>query len=260
MSSNNIDKHIAKKLKNRELKPSNSAWERLEIRLDSQEVTKKRNRFLYVGYAAGLALLISFGIFYFTGSNSKMPIKEVIVDTPIDTLEFNYQEVEQFIRNTDEAVVKVEEKIQESKEKSQLQKNKVTVTKESTFNEEEMFVKNIQNEKPPKKEVVADLNRFVVKKKEPTSRIKVNSDDLLFAVTHSPEEIKEYYAKHKLKREDVLKTIEEELKKSNLKIDPNIILAEVERSIDDEEFSGDFMQKLTSRISDIALAIVDRNK
>ena len=58
----------------------------------------------------------------------------------------------------------------------------------------------------------------------------------------------------------MLKTIEDELKKSNLKIDPNIILAEVERTIDDEEFKGDFMQKLKSKISDIAVAIVDRNK
>ncbi|AZJ35907.1 hypothetical protein [Tenacibaculum singaporense] len=258
MSSNNIDKHIAEKLKNRELKPSNSAWERLETRLDNQEATKKRNWFLYLGYAAGLALLISFVAFYFTGSDSKTPIEEVIVNTSIDTLKINNKGIEEFIKNTDEAVVELEKKKQEK----QLQNKKKTITETKTpILKEEIAFKNIQKEELPKEEVVAELNKPVKqKKKNSISRIKVNSDDLLFSVTHTPNEVKEYYAKHKLKREDVLKTIEDELKKSNLKIDPNTILAEVERTIDDEEYKGDFMQKLKSKISDIAVAIVDRNK
>ncbi|RSC93169.1 hypothetical protein [Tenacibaculum singaporense] len=259
MSSNNIDKHIAEKLKNRELKPSNSAWERLETRLDNQEATKKRNWFLYLGYAASLALLISFGVIYFIDSDSKTPIEEVIVNTSIDTLKINNKGIEEFIKNTDEAVVELEKKKQEK----QLQNKKKTITETKTpiLKEEKVF-KNIQNQELPREEeVVAKLDKpIVTKKKEFNSRIKVNSDDLLFSVTHTPNEVKEYYAKHKLKREDVLKTIEDELKKSNLKIDPNTILAEVERTIDDEEYKGDFMQKLKSKISDIAVAIVDRNK
>lgn len=257
MSSNNIDKHIAEKLKNRELKPSNSAWERLETRLDNQEATKKRNWFLYIGYAAGLALLISFVALYFTGSDSKTLIEEVIVNTSIDTLKINNKGIEKFIKNTDEAVVEFEEKKQEK----QLHNKKETITETKTsILKEEIAFKNIQKEELSKGEVV-ELNKSVKqKKKNSISRVKVNSDDLLFSVTHTPNEVKEYYAKHKLKREDVLKAIEDELKESNLKIDPSIILAEVERTIDDEEFKGDFMQKLKSRISDIAVAIVDRNK
>ncbi|AZJ31773.1 hypothetical protein SAMN05444344_2522 [Tenacibaculum mesophilum] len=259
MSSNNIDKHIAEKLKNRELKPSNSAWERLETCLDNQEATKKRNWFLYIGYAAGLALLISFVALYFTGSDSKTLIEEVIVNTSIDTLKINNKGIEKFIKNTDEAVVELEEKKQE---KQIRKKKKITVIRSSTLREEEKVFKSIQNQELPREEeVVAKMDKpIVTKKKEFNSRVKVNSDDLLFSVTHTPNEVKEYYAKHKLKREDVLKAIEDELKESNLKIDPSIILAEVERTIDDEEFKGDFMQKLKSRISDIAVAIVDRNK
>ncbi|WP_394421195.1 hypothetical protein [Tenacibaculum mesophilum] len=259
MSSNNIDKHIAEKLKNRELKPSNSAWERLETRLDNQEATKKRNWFLYIGYAAGLALLISFVALYFTGSDSKTLIEEVIVNTSIDTLKINNKGIEKFIKNTDEAVVELEEKKQEEQIRK---KKKITVIRSSTLREEEKVFKSIQNQELPREEeVVAKMDKpIVTKKKEFNSRVKVNSDDLLFSVTHTPNEVKEYYAKHKLKREDVLKAIEDELKESNLKIDPSIILAEVERTIDDEEFKGDFMQKLKSRISDIAVAIVDRNK
>ncbi|WGH75867.1 hypothetical protein P8625_01510 [Tenacibaculum tangerinum] len=258
MSSNNIDKHIAEKLQNRELKPSNSAWERLEDRLDNEEAIKKRNWFLYIGYAAGLALLISFGVFYFKDSDSQKNIEKVIVNIPIDTLNINNKGIEELIKETDEVVVKLEENKQE--ERFQDKKKPIVETKKPVLKEEVAY-ENIQNEKLPKEEVVvAELNKSVIKKKNSNSRIKVNSDDLLFSVTHTPEEIEEYYAKHRLKREDVLKTIEDELKKSNLKIDPNTILAEVERTIDDEEFKGDFMQKLKSKISDIAIAIVDRNK
>ncbi|MEE3999047.1 hypothetical protein V1T75_01765 [Tenacibaculum sp. FZY0031] len=260
MSSNNIDKHIAGKLKNRELTPSHSAWERLEARLDNEKAAKKKNWFLYVGYAASLALLISFVALYFTGSESKETIEEVIVTTPIDTLKINTKGIEKFLRNTDEAVVEIEENQQEKQLLKK--KKKITTTKNSTLKEKDIIFKKIQNKELPKEEeVVAKLDKpLVTKKKEFNSRVRVNSDDLLFAVTHSSEEVKEYYAKNKVKREDVLKTIEDELKKSNLKIDPNIILAEVERTIDDEEFKGDFMQKLKSKISDIAVAIVDRNK
>ena len=35
-------------------------------------------------------------------------------------------------------------------------------------------------------------------KKGSVSKIKINSDDLLFAVTHSTEEVKEYYANIRL--------------------------------------------------------------
>ena len=89
--------------------------------------------------------------------------------------------------------------------------------------------------------------------------IKINSDDLLYAVTHTSKEVKAYYAKYNINREDVLKTIKGELKKSNLKVDPNTILAEVERSIDDDYFENSFMKSLKRRVSDIAVAIAARN-
>ena len=88
----------------------------------------------------------------------------------------------------------------------------------------------------------------------------MNSDDLLYAVTHSPEEVKEYYANLKLNRNDVLDSIKIKLKKSNLKINPEIILAEVERSIEDDTYQGNFRNNLGRRISTIIVAVANRNK
>ena len=81
----------------------------------------------------------------------------------------------------------------------------------------------------------------------------------MYAVTHSSTEVKQYYAKHNLTRDDVLKTIKSELQKSNIKINPNTILAEVERTIGEEDFQNNFMKSLKTKISNIATVIASRN-
>ncbi len=96
-------------------------------------------------------------------------------------------------------------------------------------------------------------------KQDPNSSIKINSDDLLFAVTHNKEEVKTYYAKYNINRDDVLKTIQNQLKESNLKVNPSTILAEVERNIDEDAFQNNFMKSLKKRVTDIASAIASRN-
>ena len=96
-------------------------------------------------------------------------------------------------------------------------------------------------------------------KQDPHSRIKINSNDLLYAVTHSKEEVKAYYAKYNINRDEVLQSIQNQLNKSNFKIDANTILAEVERDIDEDDFQNNFMKSLKKRVSDIASAIASRN-
>ncbi|CAM1347698.1 hypothetical protein [Tenacibaculum crassostreae] len=264
MSTNKIDKHIADKLKNRELSPSPSAWERLSSQLDEHQNKKKTNWFLYFGYAAGVALLLSIGFRFFTASEPEIP-SEIIVETPIDTMKMKDIKIEELLTNTEEAIVQVEELKDETKtikkENFSPTNKSVKVKLKEERSEEIVAVKSILDEKSPKETVISSVDKKSIEAiKNTNSKIKVNSNDLLFAVTHNSEEIKEYYAKHKVKREDVLRTIESELKKSEFKIDPNVILAEVERTIDDEEYKGDFMQKLKLKISGIAVAFVERNK
>ena len=273
MSTNKIDKEIAEKLKDRTFKPSASAWERLSSQLDEQETKKKRNWFLYVGYAAGIALLFSVGISFFGEDSEIVPTKEIIVNAPIDTLQFDDSKLKE--------LVPVEEAIVESKNGDKRTKNQDT-RQEEINNKKSIVIVNkmkqslnnnktvvAKNDKPiikksiviPTKENTSKLKGVVIAKVDKTekqnnalekasnSRIKINSEDLLYSVTHSPTEVKAYYAKYNVDREDVLKTIKYELKKSNLKVNPNTILAEVERGIDDDLFQNNFMQKLKLKIS-----------
>ena len=57
----------------------------------------------------------------------------------------------------------------------------------------------------------------------------------------------------------LLKMIKIELKKSNLKVDPKIILAEVETTIKNDIFQNNFLKSLKVKITDIATAVASRN-
>lgn len=266
MRKDKIDKHIERTLRNRELKPSASAWERLNTQLDQETFKKKKNRFFYINVAASVVLLASISFFYLIKDNDEGIKEEVIVDTVIDTLELKEFYIKDIIE--EKVVVKVETTKKENVVKKE---NKLTKPKEikepniliiaaiseiekveSVFAEDQDL--KILNEGKNKTSIEVD------KKGDFDSKIKINSEDLLFAVTHTKEEVRAYYAKNKINRKDVLDTIQKELIKSDLKIKPEKILAEVEKTLEKEEFKGDFFQKIKIKISDIAVAITDRNK
>lgn len=262
MQKNNIDTHFADKLKDREINPSISAWERLSVQLDKEQQKKKRKRFIYLSYAASIAVLISIGFFYESNDNI-VNIENTIVNASLDTLkikDINLHEIspiEEAIVNKDKTVVDNEtpskriEKLAVKKYRRATESVMAIVEKTPLDKEKDALIDE-------KRKVISVVN--IQKNKVVRPRIKVNSDDLLFAVTHSQQEVKEYYAAYKIKRKDMLDTIQKELIRSNLKINPETILAEVEYDIEEADFKQNFMQKFKSKMSDVIVAIADRNK
>ena len=262
MQKNNIDTHFADKLKERKINPSISAWERLSIQLDKEHQKKRKKRLFYLSYAASVAVLISIGFFY-EGNDTIVNIENTIVEATLDTLKMKGVNLNE-IMPIEKAVVKLAKTDVENEVPFK-------IVKKSTFKNTESIVENVKafavrkivdEEKAPVLEKNGNfLNvKKIQKKKVVSPRIKVNSNDLLFAVTHSQQEVKEYYAKYKIKRKDMLDTIQKELMKSNLKINPETILAEVEYDIEEADFKQNFLQKFKSKMSDVIVAIADRNK
>ena len=251
MQKSKIETHIADKFKDREIAPSSSAWERLSVQLDKEETKKKKNWILYLSYAAGIALLISIG-FYTKNDVVDNVIENTIVNTLVDTIKIKEIDLKEIVP-VEEAVVKLE---------------KTTKKSETAFKQQKKVKKDIENhaesialntEKPTLK-ILDKVEDLKTKKYKKATRITVNSDDLLYAVTHSSEEVKQYYSKYKINRNEVLKTIEKELLKSNLKINPEAILAEVEYDTEETDFQQNFLQKFKLKVSDVIVAIADRNK
>ena len=267
MKTNKLDNNIKEKLQNRTFKPSASAWERLSSQLDEQPQQKKRGWFFYIGAAASILLLLAIGIQFLSSDDETKVIKtnHIIVDTKIDSVNID-KKINEFINEIpiEEALVKTDSVKSKKKEKVptkidliERKTNKTVIRQPVVIAEVTKIDKktnnSIKKEQIQKSDVLSNL------KQNPNSRIKINSDDLLFAVTHSSSEVEAYYTKNNLTREDVLKTIKSELKKTNIKVNPNTILAEVERNIGQEDFQNKFMKSIKKRVSDLATAIASRN-
>jgi hypothetical protein len=271
---NHLDKNIKQKLANRTFTPSASAWERLEVQLsNTPEEKKKKGWLFFAGIAASIAVLITVSISFFINKNGIVQHKEIIVENTIDTLNIKQNINKMFDEvKVEEAVVNNETSIKKEATASSKITEKENTVKEINLPERIKLNKEFKNNLDPKKEIVAEAtsskeNVNVSAEKQPkkilkkntNNSIKINSDDLLYAVTHSQKEVDAYYVKHQISREDVLKTIKNELKKSDINIKPETILAEVERSIGDEDFQNNFMKSLKKKVSDIATAFASRN-
>ncbi|GGH03875.1 hypothetical protein GCM10011416_23680 [Polaribacter pacificus] len=256
METNNIDKLLRAALKERSIAPSASAWDRLSDALDTQEAAPKKKR-VFWRYAASIAILISVG-YFLVPSDKIEPVlpNNVVVQPVIDTTNF----VKPTFKNTvpvEEVIVSVPEPEVLSKEKK---KSKSTLNTPKQVQKKTAVIASLDKE--TQKEPVKNTAKSDSTKQEPvkqSTRIRVNSADLLFAVTNSPKEVKAYYAKYNVNRDEVLKSIEKELQKTSLKIDAQTVLAEVERTIDEETFKKSFMQTVKGKITGLATAFSNRN-
>ena len=268
MKTNKIDQNIKKKFDNRILEPSASAWERLSVQLDEQPKQKKIGWFFYIAAAASILLLVTIGYQFLSSDSSNFTPVQEVVKTPIDKTIIDAK-IEEFINEipVEEALVKeevnentnpkrIDRNIETSQKLKSIAKTKV---KESTESKGLAFVDKNQITNQKNNKVNVDDKVIPSIKETINSNIKVNAEDLLYAVTHTSREVKSYYAKYNMNRDDLLNTIKLELKKSNLKVNPNSILAEVERTIDDDDFQNNFLKSLKSKVSDIASAIASRN-
>lgn len=267
MEINNIDKNIKEKFANRTFKPSASAWERLCAQLDEQPQKKKKGWFLYIGAAASILLLVSIGFQLFSDNTIEdKQMKEIIVVNPIDTTVID-EKTNSFMNEIliEKALVNVNEVGNKETKRNLIKTNFIETKKKSHIKNKLVLIANnkIEKVKINVDKNTSEDNPSAIKKEalqqNQNSRIKINSDDLLYAVTHNKDDVKTYYAKYKINREDVLKTIRKALKKSNIKVDSHLILAEVERTINEDDFQNNFMKSLKRKVSDLAIVIASRN-
>lgn len=284
METNNIDKIVSDSLKSRTIQPSNSSWERLSNQLDIAQEKKRKNWFLYVGYAASVLLLISVGFFMNTDDVLEPITPNTIVTAPVvDTTKFvkptlqNTIPTETVIVNVDE--VKSQKNTITKKRKPKVKQAKIIENNPIVIADANVDIKKENKNKLDKNRIIIDSNSLLnsvdnstttvaktkieipkaLKKIFKQTDIKINSDALLFAATNPTKDINEFYKKYNVDRNDVLKNIQKELQKVNLKIDANTLLTDVEKKIDEDTFRNSFMQVVKGKITGLASAISNRN-
>jgi hypothetical protein len=288
METNKIDKIVRDSLQSRTIKPSSSAWERLNDQLDAAAQPKRINWFRYAGYAASVLLLISVAFFINANDAIEPVIKNDIVTVPvttpvIDTTQFVKPSFKNTVQ-TETVIVKAEKK-EKKTQKESIVTNKTTELKVPNVVKESSRIviaanKVVNKKKPTNSRIkidsdallsaVTDTKKNEVKSTEiiipedsnrllKPSRIQINSNALLYAVSNPSKDIGEYYKKYNVDRNEVLKNIQKELYKVNLSIDAATLLTSVEKSIDEETFKKSFMQVVKGKITGLASAFANRN-
>ncbi len=275
METNKIDTNIKQKFAQRELAPSASAWERLSKELDGQPKHKKRGWFLYTGYAATVLILISVGIYTFSRNAIAHEILEnVLVKQEIDTVQilhkidkvFNEVPLEKAIVK---AVIVKEKQLKTSiLEKSSVEQSIAEIEADKILKKEAdtpVVTKEIRSVVivEEKKAIVIPIKETIINKTttQPIlkARIKVNAEELLYAVTNESKYPFTISFERNTNRAELLATIKNELEKSNFQVDPKIILAEVELAIKDDFFDNNFLETIRLSIESFATAAVNRN-
>jgi len=275
METNKIDTNIKQKFAQRELAPSASAWERLSKELDGQPKHKKRGWFLYTGYAATVLILISVGIYTFSRNAIADEILEnVLVKQEIDTVQilhkidkvFNEVPLEKAIVK---AVIVKEKQLKTSiLEKSSVEQSIAEIEADKILKKEAdtpVVTKEIRSVVivEEKKAIVIPIKETIINKTttQPIlkARIKVNAEELLYAVTNESKYPFTISFERNTNRAELLATIKNELEKSNFQVDPKIILAEVELAIKDDFFDNNFLETIRLSIESFATAAVNRN-
>jgi len=252
METNNTDKAYRNAFKSRTLTPSNSAWERLHKQLDKAQEQKRKKRFTYLGYAAGMALLISLSFVFTQNDDFTMPPSDIeTVEISIPTLTTPAIKTPPLINTIEETVIANADTHKKIKQK------KINPIEKDIFKRKEVIFNKIENFSTLKSttntSAIILANTTFSKNKTKKRKIHIDAQALLKAAMEEPEE-------NSFGKQEKLALIKTEIAKYNITLDPSEILADVERDINDTSFKANFMKALKSNISTLTTAIADRNK
>ena len=278
METNKTDNYIKEKFAKREIVPSASAWERLSIQLDNQPKNKKRSWFLYIGYAATILILISVGVYTFSSNSlERMPLEDVLVKQEIDTVQILHK-IDKVFKEVPFEKALVELEIIKEKQIDTFILEKVSINQPIARKETDEILKKeagthiiIIESKENSSVVNIEENKAIITPTKETilnktstqpilkSRIKVNAEELLYAVTNESKYPLTISFERNTNRAELLTTIKNELEKSNFKVDPKIILAEVELAIKDDFFQNSFLEIIRKSMTNFATTVANRN-
>tara|TARA_R110002153_G_scaffold268097_1_gene432601 strand:- start:631 stop:1380 length:750 start_codon:yes stop_codon:yes gene_type:complete len=248
METDKFEKHIKSQFKDREIQPSENAWEKISSELNS-DTSKKKPVYLWMGIAASVMVLIGIALFYFNGSDDVNEIQFEVVD--IDNKEALEEkkstESVSFLEKEPEAVVKNDvEKINSGVAKKQESiKNKEIITVEDEIE-------------------VASVERIVLEKKGDELEI---SDDIIntkvAGIVAQLDVLEQYSTVTDAEVDSLLKRaqqeiLQEKIFKTDKSVDALALLTEVEGELD-QSFRDQIFNSLKASFIKVRTAVADRN-
>jgi hypothetical protein len=248
METDKFEKHIKSQFKDREIQPSENAWEKISSELNSN-TSKKKPVYLWMGIAASVMVLIGIALFYFNGSDDVNEIQFEVVDT------YNKEALEEkkstesvpFLEKEPEAVVKNDvEKINSGVAKKQESiKNKEIITVE-----DEIEVASVERAVPEKKGDELEISDDIINTKVAGIVAQLDVLEQYSTVTDAEVDSLLKMAQQEILREKIFKT--------DKSVDALALLTEVEGELD-QSFRDQIFNSLKASFIKVRTTVADRN-
>jgi hypothetical protein len=248
METDKFEKHIKSQFKDREIQPSENAWEKISSELNSNS-SKKKPVYLWMGIAASVMVLIGIALFYFNGSDDVNEIQFEVVDT------YNKEVLEEkirtesvpFLEKEPEAIAKNDvEKINSGVAKKQeLIKNKEIITVE-----DEIEVASVERAVPEKKGDELEISDDIINTKVAGIVAQLDVLEQYSTVTDAEVDSLLKMAQQEILREKIFKT--------DKSVDALALLTEVEGELD-QSFRDQIFNSLKASFIKVRTAVADRN-
>lgn len=229
-----------------------------KLQAQENEKPKKRNLYFVIKVAASVAILISMANIF---TRESKPMGEEFVNEKVDVINDKLRNEVEEKKHEEEIVFEEIESDFEIKESIELEQ--ILVKGEIRKLQLIEFIQPKINPINITQEVSFYLEKWDGKKSTSTdlgaskTKIKVDSDALLFSVSHSPKEVLTYYKENDLLRDSVLLALEKELEKSNLKVDANELLLEIEFGLERNSFKRNLLEKIELKLKDLSKALAN---
>ena len=249
METDKFEKHIKTKFQEREIQPSENAWKKISLELNTDD-RKKKPVYLWVGIAASVMVLVGIALFYFNGGNDVNEIKFEVVDTD------NKEALEEKIKT--ESVPFLEKEPEVVAKNDDLEKiNSVVDKKQESIKNKEII--SIEDEIE-----VASVERVVSEKKGDKLEI---SDDIIntkvAGIVAQLDVLEQYSAITDAEVDSLLKRAQDEILRDKLfntdkSVDAMALLTEVEGELD-QSFRDQIFNSLKASFIKVRTAVADRN-
>jgi len=262
MASNNFDQNIKSKLKNRTIKPSDSAWNRLSNKLDAQENQKSYKAYWRIGIAASIVGILFFTIRNFE-TNSVENNTPIIVDSQTNEKNDNQNSAEVKTPEIINPVIDKKVAIEESGKQQH-----IADVKKETIIQPKQNKASIKEESSNEALAVVE-NTLSLKTQEPNSvvpnTISFKEQKIQEVVTQIQELENKSEAFTEAEIDQLLAQAENQIKikrlysESTRTVDANSLLEEVEADLE-LSFRNKVLKALKSSYENVKVAVTERNE
>jgi hypothetical protein len=222
MEPNKIDTLFKEKLRSREIKPSDTAWDRLDAMLTVAEKPKRKLGWIYI--AASVTGFLLLGTFFFNQKEDLVLEKQnkVVIQNPVSSKKTKSPTVIQMKKESEIAL--------KEEKQSTLKTNQIQVIKQQSTS-----INNNQNQVAE----VSIINQKTEQKSNSFQTDTVSVDELLASVEPSKSE-------------------KEQSQKPHVQVNANTLLSQVDGELD-LSFREKVISKVNKNYQTVKVALANRN-